>query len=103
VAEIVWSELALADLHSIIAFIARDSPINAGRFGRKLRDAPDVLARFPEIGSVVPEFDNESIRELLVGVYRIIYEIRADRIAVLGVIQWNRELRRMPRFRKGDN
>jgi toxin ParE1/3/4 len=34
----------------------------------------------------VPELDEESVRELALYSYRILYEIRADRVEVLAVI-----------------
>ncbi len=45
------------------------------RFIDKLVDKVDVLWEHPEAGRIVPEFENESIRELIEGNYRIIYRI----------------------------
>lgn len=75
--EIIWTPFALEDLQSIHDYIAKDSPTYAIRFTDKLVDRVDVLIDHPEAGKIVPEFENESIRELIEGSYRIIYIIRS--------------------------
>ena len=44
-------------------------------FGNLLIDKALSLGPFPEIGRVVPEIDDQSVREIIHGSYRIIYEI----------------------------
>jgi plasmid stabilization system protein ParE len=44
------------------------------------------------IGRVVPETDNEKIREIFAYSYRVIYEIKLDRIYILGIIHGKQEL-----------
>ena len=75
--EIIWTPFALEDLQSIHDYIAKDSPTYAIRFTDKLVDRVDVLIDHPVAGKIVPEFENESIRELIEGSYRIIYIIRS--------------------------
>ena len=75
--EIIWTPFALEDLQSIHDYIAKDSPTYAIRFTDKLVDRVDILIDHPEAGKIVPEFENESIRELIEGSYRIIYIIRS--------------------------
>jgi plasmid stabilization system protein ParE len=41
---------------------------------------------------VVPEADEETIRELLYQNYRIIYRIKGERVEILTVIQGSRDL-----------
>jgi toxin ParE1/3/4 len=93
-ARLVWTEPALNDLKEIAAFIAKDSPTYARRFGNRLREAPKQLKLFPQVGSVVPEFDRETLRELLVEPYRIVYEVREDACYVLAVVHGSRNLAR---------
>jgi hypothetical protein len=40
-----------------------------------LFESVDVLEEFPFSGSIVPEFNNEKIRQLIRGNYRIVYFI----------------------------
>src|SRR5437764_678529 len=76
-ARLTWSGPALRDLEAITALIAHDSPAYARKFGRRLRDAPKQLTRFPQRGAMVPEFGRPNLREILVGVYRIVYLVHA--------------------------
>ena len=64
--QVHWSESALDDLSDIVDFIAKDSPAYAERLAAKLVEAPRRLAQFPRIGSIVPELQQDMIRELWV-------------------------------------
>jgi toxin ParE1/3/4 len=70
--KIVWSEHARDDLQSIVFFIAQDNPHAAESFGFQLISKVDVLVQFPKLGRVVPEENNENIREIIFRPYRII-------------------------------
>jgi toxin ParE1/3/4 len=74
-AEIIWTPFALEDLQSIHDYIALDSPNYAIRYIDKLVDKTEILIDHPETGRIVPEFENELIRELIEGNYRMIYKI----------------------------
>jgi addiction module RelE/StbE family toxin len=93
-AEIIWTPFALEDLQSIYDYIARDSPVYAGKFIDKLVDRVDILIDHPEAGRIVPEFENELIRELIEGSYRIIYDIKSiTEIAIIRIHHSARLLR----------
>jgi toxin ParE1/3/4 len=83
--EIIWTPFALEDLQSIYDYIAKDSPYYANRFIDKLVDRVDILIDHPEAGRIVPEFENELIRELIEGSYRIIYKINS--ITEIGIVR----------------
>ena len=82
---IIWTEFALEDLQSIHEYISKDSKRYADRYVDKLIDRVSQLENFPKSGRVVPEFDSESIRELIEGNYRIIYKISSDQVAIVRV------------------
>jgi addiction module RelE/StbE family toxin len=73
--QIIWSEQARDDLQSIVLFIAQDNPTVAETFGYRLMSKVDVLAQFPQIGRVVPEENDETLREIVLRPYRIIYKV----------------------------
>ncbi|HJW38153.1 MAG TPA: type II toxin-antitoxin system RelE/ParE family toxin [Candidatus Udaeobacter sp.] len=73
--QIVLSRVAESDLAQIIEYIARDNPAAAARFGHELVAHTRELQNFPEIGRVVPEFRIKTLRELIHGSYRIVYQI----------------------------
>ena len=83
---------AKEDLAAIRAYIRSDSKENATRFLKRLREAIRGLKRFPEAGSMVPPFDNPSLREIFVGNYRIIYRLKDDVCSVVTVIHGARRL-----------
>ena len=75
---IIWSELALHDLRSIVTYIARDDGETARKFGFKLIGKVGILTRFPFVGRIVAEFKDENLRELVLSPYRIVYEVDAN-------------------------
>lgn len=83
--KVVWTDDAIEDLKSINKFISIDSPKNANRFSNKILDKTEILSNFPNLGRVVPEFNVESIRELIEGNYRIIYQIQDLKVEVIRI------------------
>ncbi len=78
-AKVKWTNVALNDLRAIYDYVSQDSPKYADRLMDKIVERVDVLEQHPKIGRKVPEFDNELIRELIEGSYRIIYSVRVGR------------------------
>jgi plasmid stabilization system protein ParE len=62
----------------VFDYIARDSPENAARFVRMLMDSTRKLGEFPKLGRILPDFEDPTIRELVVRSYRIIYRLDPD-------------------------
>ena len=60
---IVWTTAAVEDLKEIRDYIARDSEQNAASVIEQILDAIEQTGDFPHIGRVVPEYDDEAIRE----------------------------------------
>ena len=84
-----WSSGAKRDLLSVGDFIAANSPEAARRFTQKLVDRSKQASRFPDSGRIVPEFGERDLRELIVGNYRIVYEVnrRGRSVTVLTVFE----------------
>ena len=87
--KIIWSEQARDDLQAIVLFIARDNPNVAESFGYRLMSKVDALAQFPQLGRVVPEENDESVREIIFRSYRIIYKILAEKQIVALARIWH--------------
>lgn len=87
---IVWSAEAAADLTGIHEYIAKTSPRYAAVVAGRLVDAVSRLTQFPESGRVVPEVGEPSVREVIHGSYRIVYEYREERVEVLTVFRASR-------------
>lgn len=98
--QVAWLRAAVEDLDEIAAYIAQDSPRYAGIVTEKILTAARELADFPNMGSMVPEWDDDTYRQRIVYSYRLIYRVKSDRVQVLTVIHGARQLPRSIRTRK---
>lgn len=74
--KLIWSARAKSDLIGIGEFIAGTAPENARQFVQRLVERAGLAARFPAAGRSVPEYQDENLREVIEGNYRIVYEIQ---------------------------
>ena len=87
--KLIWSPAARDDLRDIVTLISRDSRQRAETFGYRLITETDKLQNFSEIGRVVPEYRDPTIREIIVRSYRIVYRVDHDRKLVEIVRVWH--------------
>lgn len=90
-----WTTPAWEDLTEAAEHISRDSKFYAATFVREARDASRSLARFAERGRVVPEVGDESIRELFVSSYRLVYRLTTTEVQILALIHHARDFQRV--------
>lgn len=90
--KVVWTQRARGHLRAIHDYIAADSPRSATRFVDRITRKTETLAKFPLSGHAVPEYEIESVRQVLQGNYRIIHRVTPGRVEVLAVIHGAREL-----------
>ncbi len=74
--KIVWTEVALQDLKEIFDFIAVDSERYAMITTQKIYQKVQNIALNPRTGRIVPEFNEPTVREIISGNYRIIYQTK---------------------------
>ena len=84
-AEIIWSNIAKQDLQEIYDYISGDSELYALRLIDKIIERVDILENMPKAGKIVMELENENIRELIEGNYRIIYSISVNAIEIVRI------------------
>jgi toxin ParE1/3/4 len=89
---VTWSPAALDDIEAIAEYIERDSPVYARAVVQKILATTRKLQRFPRAGRVVPEIGDDTIRELFVYSYRVIYRVREQTVLVAAVVHGKREL-----------
>ena len=87
-----WTDTARRHLAGIHDYIAEDSPLYARRVVDRITARSKQIADFPRAGRQVPEYEDENVREVIEGRYRIIYRILSDRVDVVAVIHAAREL-----------
>ncbi|MEO1053490.1 MAG: type II toxin-antitoxin system RelE/ParE family toxin [Bacteroidota bacterium] len=86
-AEIVLADSAWQDLNAITDYIALDSIRYAQEFADRIFKRIEQLKTHPQSGRVVPEFQSDQLRELILGKYRIVYRIyNPQKIVVLRII-----------------
>ena len=93
--QVVWSNVAENDLKKIIEYIADDSPPNALRVFKDIKQKASSLYTFPERGRIVPELVDQGImqyRELVISPWRILYRISEMNVFVLAVLDSRRNI-----------
>ena len=87
--KIKWAEVAEKDLKGIVEYIAEDSPVNALKILKKIKQKASSLYTLPERGRIVSELQDQGIliyRELIIPPWRIIYRISEMKVYVLSVL-----------------
>jgi len=89
---IIWSRRASDDLAEIAEFIARDSEGYSASVIRTIIRKTNILSDFPFVGRIVPEFDNNFIREVFAYSYRIVYRVQENAVWIAAVVHSKRIL-----------
>ena len=88
-----WTLQSKDDLKSISDYISKDSKRYAKLQVEKIKNRTKNLKTQIRLGRIVPEINQENIRELIEGRYRIIYKIVAkDRVDILTIHHTARDL-----------
>jgi toxin ParE1/3/4 len=93
--DIVWSNIAESDLKHIVEYIAEDSPPNALKIFKRIKQKASSLYTYPERGRIVPELRDQGIhqyRELVIFPWRILYRISKKSVLVMSVLDSRRNI-----------
>ena len=93
-ARLIWSADSRDNLRSIHHRISKDSERAADTLIDQITSSAGRLSEFPLSGRIVPEFDQEDIRELIVRNYRVVYQLIGDTVGVVRVHHGARLLRK---------
>ena len=102
-AEIIWSEPALADLEAIADYIALEAPAAAAELVRRVFDHVGQLAEHPRSGSHPVELGRSRYRQIVEPPCRVFYRFDGKRVFVLHVMRAERLLHKgelAPRSKK---
>ena len=92
---IVWTDESIAHLQQIKDYISQDSSYWANLEIERILERAETLSSFPRLGRTVPEYDNETIREIFEGDYRIIYRIVSEQqLDIIGIIHGAKRLQK---------
>ena len=93
-AEIVWSEPALADLEAIADYIALENPVAASEVIKRIFGHVEQLADHPESGSRPQELGRSRYRQIVESPCRVFYRYDGTKVFVLHVMRSERLLRK---------
>ena len=88
-----FTKQSLFDLKEIYDYISYDSKKYAQYQILKIRNSIKILKQYKFSGKIVEEYNDENIREIIEGNYRIIYKILGDdRIDIITIHHGARSL-----------
>jgi toxin ParE1/3/4 len=93
-AEVVWTEPALADLDTIADYIALENPGAARRLVQLIFEHVRQPSDHPRSGSALPEFRRSRYRQIVEPPCRVIHRIDKRTVYILHVVRGERLLRR---------
>lgn len=88
-AQVIWSNPAIEDLHQLHEFYSHFSEGYAGQLIDQLIARADILVNFPQSGRMAPQFKDGCTRELVSGNYSLIYRIQSVDTVIISRIQNN--------------
>lgn len=92
---IEWTDFAQDDLRAIVFHIALDSIENAMTMMERLERRGSTLRAPSTRGRIVPELrqlGENSYRELIETPWRLIYDVEAQRVRIIAVVDGRRDL-----------
>ncbi len=87
--KVIWTDEAIADLRQLVVFISKDNPAAAIKLGETLIQKSMILAGHPRLGRMLRESRKDTLRELVIPPYRLIYEIDGAASAVYVRVLWH--------------
>ena len=93
-AEIIWSEPALADLDAIADYIALENPVAAAELVKRIFCHVEQLADHPDSGSRPQELVRSRYRQIVEPPCRVFYRHDGHKVFILHVMRSERLLRK---------
>ena len=92
-AEVIWTEPALADLEAIADYIAIDKPDAASGLVERVFAHVEHLQSYPESGSRPTELERSRYRQIVEPPCRVFYRYDGERVYILYVMRSEQLLR----------
>jgi plasmid stabilization system protein ParE len=83
--EVIFTERFLTRVEECTDYIALDDIPTAVTWAKGIFKHCEQLSIQPESGRKVPEFNRAEIRELIHGNYRLVYELKSNRVDMLTI------------------
>jgi addiction module RelE/StbE family toxin len=91
-AEVIWTEPALADLDAIADYIALDNPQAARQLVQRIFSHVEQLTSHPLSGPKLPEFEGWRYRQIVEPPCRVIYRHEHKVVHIVHVVRAERVL-----------
>lgn len=88
-----WSPRAALHFEEICDYIARDSKYYSALFAKRIISIVKSIPQFPKAGRIVPEYNDENLREKIYENYRIVYRIKSEVIEIVAICHGARPLK----------
>jgi len=92
VAKLIWSPRAAADLEETCQYISRDSEHYARLFASRIIALVETIAELPMVGRIVPEYQQDNLRERIFQNYRVVYRISPEVVEIVAIVHGARLL-----------
>ncbi|MBI4683711.1 MAG: type II toxin-antitoxin system RelE/ParE family toxin [Nitrospirae bacterium] len=89
---IKWSPRAASHFEGICDYIAKNSKYYAVLFAKRIISIIKTIPQFPRAGRIVPEYNDENLREKIYENYRIVYRIKEEVIEIVAICHGSRLL-----------
>lgn len=94
--EVIFTDRFLTRIEECTDYIALDDIPTAIKWPEGVFKHCEQLSAQPESGRVVPEFNRDEIKELIHGNYRLVYELKSNRIDMLTIWHVRQSLPQKP-------
>jgi toxin ParE1/3/4 len=91
-ARVLWTNAGLTWLHGLCDSLAEQSPERAVEVRERILAAARHLEHSPLMGRVVPEYEREDLRELIVKPFRLLYKVSGEDCLLVGVFHSKQNL-----------
>jgi plasmid stabilization system protein ParE len=91
-AEVIWTEPAIAELDAIADYIAIDNPIAAHRLVARVFKRAEHLTTHPRSGSRLRELGGDRYRQIIEPPCRVVYRVSGDSVFVVHVARTEQRL-----------
>lgn len=93
--KVVWSDFAISNLNEISSYYTKKESIELSKnIIKEILTATKSLSLFPNVGRIVPEYDDNSIREIFIYKFKIIYEIKINKIEILFIAHMSKNFKK---------
>ncbi len=78
--KVIWTEKCLQRIEEICEYIELDSVSSSNKFANEIFSKEELIRNNPRIGKIVPDYEIEEYRQIIVGNYRLVYQF--DEISI---------------------